>query len=660
MSNWTFKRDYTTINGDDIRFKYPNTCRFFDSSRLNGGSGTEDEPFGVYANPKLTGSYYFLLASGNYSKVNVNSKADDGGAYSISYTIVGTSRDTTKFNFNSTSSTGYVGYGVTAIITVKDLTLTGGNIVRLSPSGTNKLTINYYNCIIEKDFISSGFSTPTKLYTKCIFSEIDVDSINGTNLMFSNCNLSGIAPSNLSLINNCDITVDQTGLSTAKAAYYMAYYNCKYKFSGTTAETEYTRLIPKDTDSNEILNPTADDYKAEFIRRATDVGLTMPEVNNMPLGRWVFSNDGKISKDIIYQDSEIYNWEIANNIRLGVSNDRPLQLPIVLEANVPSSFSPFNPKSENVMFNKGNVSFSEDIHISDRHEFFVTSNIIPLFGKKEITNIVTPNYLDYVTGVLMDSMGNIDFDNPITSGLNTIEAGKRYLVRSEDKEYASVLYNGSTYDTSLAQNRKNIIVGVANDTSFVKTSGNAVLYPIKNPLQFQSIQVRIVNKIPTEQITEGSLQSGYWYLVEHDTDQSNTTDYVTYKDVRYYAGSSFLADTKLTFSKSGNIHLRRCWAENYNNPNEEAIDKTFWQYEQKPKWCDIELGVTKCMLKNNNPNASEMEHDSNADDFNYIASGHEMYNQLENGTGGTPQYIPVFLRGAYMQIRLVFSTLNIM
>jgi hypothetical protein len=167
--------------------------------------------------------------------------------------------------------------------------------------------------------------------------------------------------------------------------------------------------------------------------------------------------------------------------------------------------------------------------------------------------------------------------------------------------------------------------------------------------------VRIVNKIPPGNIVAGTaLTSGYWYLVEHDTDQSNTTDYVTYGGANYKAGSSFLANGTASFTKSGNIHLRRCWKDVFDYDT-ETLDKTFWTNEQKPKWCKIVLGDTpRCFMKANSSKQNEMQADANGD---YLTTGNPEFYTLENGDGGIA--IPTFpIQGTYMQMRLTVTTVN--
>jgi hypothetical protein len=105
---------------------------------------------------------------------------------------------------------------------------------------------------------------------------------------------------------------------------------------------------------------------------------------------------------------------------------------------------------------------------------------------------------------------------------------------------------------------------------------------------------------------------------------------------------------------SGNIHLRRCWNENYNS--NDAQDKAFWLNEQKPKWINVNPDDLYCLMKSNNENELEMQADNNG---LYITTGHPDFYDMVLGAGGiaVPKY-PI--KGAYIQIRIPMSTLNIM
>ncbi len=257
----------------------------------------------------------------------------------------------------------------------------------------------------------------------------------------------------------------------------------------------------------------------------------------------------------------------------------------------------------------------------------IQSNICWLGGLKQLTGADVVHNFDMKYGLAVDTSENIE-STPAQSG--DIEPGSYYVVRSVDEDIATIDYNGTSYSSSLAE-RKNIFLGVLGQTEFAQST-NATLYKLTGQLQYRHIDMRIANKIPDEIIKTGSLASGYWYLVEHDSDQENTTDYVTYKGVKYPATSSFLTDnSNLAFTTTGNIHLRRCWKEDFDY-GVEAIDKDFWKNEQKPKWFKVIGSDLRCLMKRNVEIENEMQIDENGD---YITSGHPQFYKIIVGDNGT-------------------------
>jgi hypothetical protein len=110
-----------------------------------------------------------------------------------------------------------------------------------------------------------------------------------------------------------------------------------------------------------------------------------------------------------------------------------------------------------------------------------------------------------------------------------------------------------------------------------------------------------------------------------------------------------------SFTITGTTHLRRVCRDNFNWAT-ETVDKDFWQYQQKPEWVDVVDGDPRCLLHNNHDLAHEMERDALG---KYIASGHPDFYKLINGEAGIPMK-PMPIKGAYMQVRVVISTLNVM
>lgn len=259
-------------------------------------------------------------------------------------------------------------------------------------------------------------------------------------------------------------------------------------------------------------------------------------------------------------------------------------------------------------------------------------------------------------GLQADSTPDLLLDRGILPGAEQIKEGVFYVLRSEDKRLATARYNGNVYSTSLAE-RNNLIRGVPIETTFIGLTGMPVLYEVWDELQYRTIQIRIVNKIPSDIIRPANaLLEGYWYFVEHDTDQSNTTDYVTWQGRNYPVLSSFYIFPGLatSFTVSGNVHLRRCWEEDFDL--NRSVDRAFWENEQKPKWVHVTENDVRCLLMNNNELSVEMQTDA---DGNYIASGHpEFYRAITGETGILLK--PMLIKGTYMQIRIVASTLNTM
>jgi hypothetical protein len=257
-------------------------------------------------------------------------------------------------------------------------------------------------------------------------------------------------------------------------------------------------------------------------------------------------------------------------------------------------------------------------------------------------------------GVMVDDTSTIDF-TPVASG--SIQPDELYIIRSTDKQYAAITYNGAAYNTSLA-NKAQVFKGVSGVTDFAVTDGNPVIYRITDFVQHQTISMRIVNKLPPDIIRSGNLNANYWYFVEHDTDQTDTTDHVTYRGVDYPARSSFLCDpSDLTFAVSGDIHLRRCWDKDFDWATMQPgdLDYGHWQYEQKPKWCRFVLGDTpRCFMTANNNRQNEMKTDENGE---YLTTGNPAFYPMENMDGGLaiPSFPP---QGTLIQFSLEVTTVN--
>ncbi|MDH6354487.1 hypothetical protein M2132_000815 [Dysgonomonas sp. PH5-45] len=234
----------------------------------------------------------------------------------------------------------------------------------------------------------------------------------------------------------------------------------------------------------------------------------------------------------------------------------------------------------------------------------------------------------------------------------SIEPDTMYIVRSDDNNEATVTYKGTTYSSSLVT-RNNVFMGVSGVESFTPSS-NAVILPVRDVINYQTVQLRIVESIPSDKITSGSLSSGYWYFVAPNS-IGDTSGTVTYNGKTYPCLSSFLATDTTTFTLKGACHLRRCWAQDFDF-NAENIDEDFWKDKQKPYYFHLNPDDCRCMKANNSPAANEMRTDS---DGNYIASGHPDFYSEFTGVNGIKS--PAFdITGTFMQVRIPITTLNAM
>lgn len=639
---YNYKDRYYDNLGNDIEYRFPGNVRFLTASRLSGGSNTRQSPATSTSSNMGNTPVHNVLDGGNHYRIGLQFVSGEGSDVQVLSGFVGTNKYTTKAKFiGNVYSTGSRFGSYAPNLYFKDLTFCGGSLV--VNVGQNNTKFRFLNCIIENNPVLSG-SLHTADAINCIF-KTNVTFIKASSrISFLNAITQGTFAS-LSAYEGCDIIITQSVLNSYYSN-YISFDKCRFKFLG---DAEYTALN----------GSTPEELRNDFIARCDADGLTYNRITeydfeNIPLGRWLFTVDNS-NEAIIYKDTDIYKFESVRGFKFGFGNNRPEKITISNTVNLPNSINPNSPNSGNIEFNNGYITFPDSLDITEKNDFYVTSNIIPLNRIRKIDEIICPNNLEWKYGFLLDAEKNIDLDNPILAGENKIEPGVSYLVRSTDKNYATAIYNGTTYNTSLASPKANIIIGVDGATSFNAGQGNPVLYKIPDNRGYQSVLLRIVNRIPADIIKTGNLSANYWYLVEHDTDQSDKTGYITYNGVKYYAGSSFLVKAGvLSFAVSGNIHLRRCWNENYN-PN-DAQDKAFWLNEQKPKWINVNPDDLYCLMKSNNENELEMQADGNGV---YITSGHPDFYNMVLGAGGiaVPKY-PI--KGAYIQLRIPVSTLNIM
>lgn len=607
MGLYNFKEIYYDHNGAIVEVAVP--ARFF--SMIGTGDGTREKP----ANTNKRG---FLAGGANiYSSGYHDGQIISGGNNSNSY--IGQGVGKTVFNVAFTS---YVGYHYFKDITIEKL--------YFPPNGG----FTYFkSCEIKGDIPSNVSST-----TSCLFRVNK--GLAGARNSFVGIIGKAIPNATLNLFDSCDVLITSSDINNYRNN-YLAFNNCKLKIGN---EAGYTVLI----------GTTEEELRQNFVDRCTAQGITVSDVTDMgetlKQGRWVFSNDSCID-GLVLKDSTIHNFEKRRLIYFGYSDMRGDGIGISSEKNIKNSFSPAYP-NKNVQIANQSISLTDTIDLSQKNTAYADTNIIWLGGKKQLNKLDILHNFPKEYGVFVDSTPTLS-ENTVTEIIPYANGEHRtYLIRSSNDLEATVTYNGKIYSSALGK-LNHIFIGVQGVTSFV-AGNNAEVYEILDEAMHQTIQMRIVNNIPAGNIAAGTpLTAGYWYLVEHDSDQQNTTDYVTYGGVKYLVGSSFLASGTATFAKTGNVHLRRCWKDAFDY-NTETLDKAFWQNEQKPLWFDVLPDDLRCLLKYNNPASIEMQPGDNGV---YITSGHEDFYNSIMGVNGTKR--PAFpIKGTYMQLRLKITTLN--
>ncbi|GAB6122263.1 hypothetical protein [Dysgonomonas termitidis] len=636
---YTFKDRYTDYQGVDVERIFP--TKFY----AYAGTGTA----ATRQNPSLsTGTIAYttdlsIILGGGFHKLSVGTTGTS--INSNRCRIIGNGMkksiiDAILYEGHQTSGGTFEG------VWLKDVTVKNVITYRLGYNGQGTYNNRYYQC----EMLSMPGTTNPGVgiinnYDRCIFRvNPSSGNINGNNSFVGISTTIGSIAGNLHTWEKCNLVVNQASLDSYKNNYY-AFDNCNFRIG---SETDY---IP-------LTGTTAEELRNAFVARCTAAGLSVPaDITDygitLTLGRWLFTKN-QVFEGITWAGSEVNQFEILRFISFGYSTSRGTRIPITASNNVPASFAPGNPHSDGLDIADDSLSIDKTVDITQRKNMYLDSKIVWLGGKKKLTKIDIPNDLPYQYGVLIDSIPDLlcDSGQEVLSG--SIEPGEMYMLRSSDENTASVTYGGSTY-SSVLSSRNNIFKGVAGVTTFTVASGNPVVYKINDILSYQSVQMRIVNKIPDGNIVSGNLQVDYWYLAEHDNDQKNTTDYVTYSGVNYKAGDSFTVKPGvLTFTRSGNIHLRRCWKQDFDF-NTETTDKTFWQNEQKPEWCDVLPEDPRCLMKDNHILSFEM---ARGKDGKYISSGHPEYYNNISGASGVLSPDDIYISGAYMQIRLPITTVN--
>lgn len=644
MVQFNFKDKYFSASGLEVT-RYLSDYTYFFSPSYIGGNGSRLSPLRSksYSAPSTTESA--LILSGG---VHVGSFTLTSGNVATIRHIIGNGIGATIIDLSITQPGASVADSPGTAY-YRDLTITKLSHT-LSGYAYGVYRVTFYNCeFLNNPYITSSSNGPSRVYISAcklktmVSTNIPVVYQNNNSFIGISTTIGSIAGS-LHTFEKCNLIVTQASLDNYKNNYY-AFDNCNFRI-GT--ETDYTPLA----------GITPENQREAFVARCMATGLTVPDDItdygiSSPLGRWIFTKN-QIFEGITWKDSEIYQFEIPRFISFGYSTSRGDKIPVTAGNQIFPSFAPRHPNSVGLIFGDDSLSIAGTVDITQRKNLYADSNIIWLGGKKKLTYIDVPNDLPQLYGILIDSNPNLL--NDTGQEVTQIEPGEMYIVRSSDENAASVTYNGSTYSSELST-RNNIFKGVTDATSFVVASGRAVVYKINDILNYQSIQLRIVNKIPSTLITMGPLLTGYWYLVEHNTDQTNKTDYIEVGGMEFFTGDSFLVDSSDMTSIGnivGNVHLRRCWKQDFDFES-EATDKAFWQNEQKPEWCDVLPEDTRCLMYNNHSLSVEM---MRGEDGKYITTGHPEYYNKILGASGIQSPDDIYIQGTYMQIRLQITTAN--
>lgn len=615
-NNYMWKDKYYNYHGALLTDNIP--TNYHSPLGSANGDGTRENPFPANK-PVFTSQGTYTILSGGYFPMQIRTGA--GGNH-----IIGQGAHLTSVDINIIDGT--------SAIALKDLTL----INCMGMNATQGLNLN--NCII------SGYSN--RFINQATYSLItyDVGSIN----LGDHNSFIGVSTSanqnfncNYSIFSDCSIDLTQNHINNYKNN-NLAFDDCKFKIGN---ESEYIPLIGN----------IEEELRQNFVERCTAQNISVPNVydyiDNIPVGRWVFSKNST-SGGYVITDSIIDKFQKRKFIKLGWSENTVDSVSLTNDPNKPQSFSSNFPNGGNLDIVEDSISIPDSIDVTDKYETYITSNPFWLGGKYRLNKLNILNNLPSQYGILIDKHLSLDLDNPIKTGEIKIVKDEFYIVRSDDKQPASIKYNEATYTTSL-NTRDNIFVGTSGITSFTVLSGNPVIYKVLDIAVQPTIEMRIVNELPTGNITSGNLQSGYWYFIEPNS-QNDKSGTITYKGIQYPCMSSFLVDnSNLNFTINGTCHLRRCWREEYTDNSTETTDKSFWANKQKPYWCDIVPNDFRCLKTKNSSATDEMQLDNS--NKKYITTGHNDFYKLVNGEAG--YILPIYdITGVYVQIRLNISSLN--
>ncbi|WP_051697492.1 hypothetical protein [Prevotella sp. 10(H)] len=631
---WTWKDKYY-LNNLDAEKLYK---VLYISNMGIGTLGTRDYPANSSCRLSTDTSTVFVFSGGKH---HINFTPTVGNT--VNHKMQGA-------GINKTILTGimHVNYGSIYGTTFEAKDMTVGAVTQDSSGNMRTVSWTFTNCEINGLF--SKKDAGSLIYNKCLFR---IPDYSGQRCSYTGVKGMNIPSGNLNLVDKCDVVVTQALIDSYKKN-YIGFNDCRFKIG---KEADFSPLLPTDSDNNVISNPTESDFRDEFVNRCTKENITASSVldfdEELAVGRWIFSKDSALD-GVVLNDSMIHAFEKRRYITLGYYEPRILNVRISTDMTLPNSITPAG-SNDKANIDTDSFTFSSDIDITNPCTAYVTSNIIYLGGKQQLNKINIVNNLPVEYGVFLDNTPSLS--GPVTSIIPYEDGTARdYIVRSSNKLPASITYDGVTYTTNLTS-KNNLFRGIPGKTMFSDIQGNAAVYEITDKTVAQTIQMRIVRKVPSSKITTGTLQENYWYYVQHNSDREDAiaTDVVIYNGKRYPVGGSFLVKGVLNFSipTGSNVHLRRCWREDYDNPTQEITDASFWQNEQKPKWFDVIPEDPRCIMKNNSSIAVEMQER----DGKYIASGHpDFYNEIKGSAGGLLPAFPI--KGSYMQLRLKITTLN--
>lgn len=633
--SYRFKDNYFNIKGTDVQKFY--TTKFY--SYLGNGDGSKTSP-GNAADIIETSAGAIIISGGRFRSSILITKGSKAETFTIGQGI----GETTIYGTLNARGVSNVGRDEPNKCYYKDITFE--DLILVSSSTWAGLGSNIFNnCEFTKVPSYQG-AYDKHSFTDNIFHFIPTSpmtNVTGKNTFFQ----AKGTPLNLSaqLYHRCYITLSAHDIKNLENN-FTAFNDCWFKIG---LEEDFYPL--EGNNAAELRQSFVERCKIENIEliNHTESGETLAQ------GRWIFTKDSVIGYTP-YKNSEIYQFEVTRQwpLYFGVNKDRFDLIAVTEKKNKPNTFVSDHASKE-LLLEENSISLGKEIDITDTNHYSVVSKINWLGGIKQINKINIYNTFPKNYGVLIDSTHNLDLANPILSGENKIEEGEWYFIRSADKEEAAISYNEKELNTDITS-LGNRFQGIAGLTTYQKERGNPIVYKLKDKLQYYTIQMRVVNQIPPEKILSGYLRAGYWYLIEHDKSQSKSTDYIKYNNTDYYVGDSFLVlEDNATFERHGDIHLRRCWKEDYNENDINDLDYSFWKDIQKPKWFDVIPNDPRCLGEGNTPLFDKMQTDNNG---NYIASGHPLfYNELS----GTKSYIlPSYnIKGAFQQFKLIISTQNL-